>query len=152
MPGRVVHTWAGVGVALVAGSSDGSRLEGADALFFNAGLGLGGAIGGRLPDLLEPATSVFHRQFFHGVIPAIALWRLSSGARNGAASSLLEWAHRADPGVWGFVGSGENAIPRWLRFLTAGFVKGLPAGYASHLVLDALTPMSLPLVGGFGEE
>lgn len=40
-----------------------------------------------------------------------------------------------------------NAIMELVFRLAAGFVAGAGAGYLSHLVLDAKTPMSLPLVG-----
>lgn len=82
-----------------------------------------GDVFGRLPDLLEPSLkNPHHRQFFHSLV------------------------------ILGLVGYGTKKVYNWqpedtiesiLRFLAlcAG------AAYMSHLLLDAVTPRSLPLIG-----
>jgi len=82
-----------------------------------------GAVFGKLPDVLEPSLkNPHHRQFFHSLT------------------------------IMGLVGYGTKKIYDWqpqdtlesiVRFLTlcAG------AAYLSHLILDAMTSRSLPLVG-----
>lgn len=76
----------------------------------------------KLPDWIEPATTPHHRQFFHSVC---FFTILGYGLKK-----LYEWKP-------------EDKSGQILRFLTlcAG------AGYVSHLVLDGLTPRSLPLLG-----
>ena len=75
-----------------------------------------------LPDLVEPATSPNHRQFFHsvafGVVVGVGVYR------------LYKWEPRTDGGK----------LLRWL-----GLAGG--AAYLIHLTLDATTKRSLPLVG-----
>jgi membrane-bound metal-dependent hydrolase YbcI (DUF457 family) len=82
--------------------------------------GVFGAFSARLPDVLEPATSPNHRQTFHSLLCA------------------------------GLVGYGLYKVAKWkpetkgdelLRLLL--LIGG--AAYLSHLVLDGLTPQSLPL-------
>ncbi|MFH0955318.1 MAG: metal-dependent hydrolase [Candidatus Micrarchaeota archaeon] len=85
----------------------------------------GGAIG-LLPDLLEPATNPTHRNFFHS---ALALGTGTYGTYKVLQNPLLNQNQK--------------------QFLLALF-----AGYASHLLADATTARSIPLLGvgeGYGE-
>lgn len=77
---------------------------------------------GRLPDILEPALNPHHRQFFHSIAVLIALGY--------GAKKVYEW--RA-----------KDRAKVFLRtvLLCAGM------GYISHLLLDAATPRSIPLLG-----
>jgi membrane-bound metal-dependent hydrolase YbcI (DUF457 family) len=109
---------------------------------------LGGAIGGIMPDVIEPATSPNHRKIAHSMVAAgsLALARVTEwqaacrrrAAEHSQAASLLQpgCQERADA---------ESAAMWWS--LLAGFTAGFVAGYASHLALDALTTRSLPLTG-----
>lgn len=86
---------------------------------------MAGALGaylGKLPDWLEPATHPNHRQFFHSVA-------ILAGCTYGI-KKLYEW-------------NPETREKIWLRRLL--LVGG--AAYLSHLVLDGMTPKSLPLIG-----
>lgn len=76
----------------------------------------------RLPDWIEPATNPQHRQFFHSITFLVVLGY--------GLKKTYDW-------------NPEDRSGRILRFLTlcAG------AGYISHLVLDGITPRSLPLLG-----
>lgn len=76
----------------------------------------------KLPDWIEPATNPHHRQFFHSIS---FLAMLGYGLKK-----TYNWKP-------------ENKSSQILRFLTlcAG------AGYISHLLLDASTPRSLPILG-----
>jgi hypothetical protein len=109
------------------------------------GATFGGALGGRLPDIFEPATSPHHRQFCHAVIPAGTVAMIAREGIAAAVQGLLRWAEQV-PAV-----DPENPQTihweRYARFFIAGFVKGVPAGYLSHLVLDGCTPFGLPLIG-----
>ena len=83
---------------------------------------MGGYCLGTLPDLIEPATSPHHRQFFHGVLFAVLL-------RYGVYEAY-KWEPETVPGK----------IVRGLC-LIAG------SAYLVHLALDATTKRSLPAIG-----
>jgi len=76
----------------------------------------------RLPDVLEPATHPNHRQFFHSIAFASLL---------GIATHKV---YRWEP---------EDTVDKAVRFtLLVG-----ASAYFIHLLLDAGTPKSLPLIG-----
>lgn len=83
--------------------------------------GLIGVVGGKLPDLLEPATSPNHRRFCHSAVVAVTVGI--------ATYKLYQWQ---PTDAWG----------EFLRIL--GIALGV--GYLSHLALDLATPKGLPLV------
>ncbi|WP_440948315.1 metal-dependent hydrolase [Methanosarcina sp. T3] len=80
------------------------------------------ALGAVLPDLIEPPRNRRHRKFFHSLL-CLALLLLYL---NQTYLSLL------------------TAVPADEVTIVL-FFSG--TGYASHLVLDALTPAGLPVVG-----
>ncbi len=75
-----------------------------------------------LPDRLEPPTHPNHRQFFHSIACEAAVGTL--------AYSLCAW----------------KPPEHWKKALRFVLLAGCGA-YAVHLVLDAATPKSLPLLG-----
>ncbi|WP_410510008.1 metal-dependent hydrolase [Methanosarcina hadiensis] len=79
-------------------------------------------IGSVLPDIIEPPRNRRHRKFFHSLF-FLAL--------------LLAFLHNA----YALLLTGGLSDEVTFVFFFAG------AGYASHLVLDALTPSGLPVVG-----
>ena len=81
-----------------------------------------GAFFGKLPDLLEPATNPHHRQFCHSVAVFTAV---GCGFKK-----AYDWKPKDPFGI----------ILRGLALTAAG-------GYLSHLLFDAVTPRSLPLIG-----
>ena len=81
-----------------------------------------GALCGSLPDVLEPAIHPNHRQFFHSVAFGVLLGR--------GLLSLYRWQPDDDAG-------------RMLRAI--GLVAS--GAYLTHLVMDATTAKSIPLVG-----
>ena len=81
-----------------------------------------GGIFGKLPDILEPATNPHHRQFCHSIV---VLAGIGYGLKK-----AYDWKPE----------NNKEALCRGL-ILVAG------AGYLSHLLFDATTPMSLPLIG-----
>lgn len=80
------------------------------------------ALGAVLPDIIEPPRNRRHRKFFHSLL-FLALLLLFL---NQTYLSLLT-AGPADEVTFGLFFAG--------------------AGYASHLLLDALTPAGLPVAG-----
>ena len=82
-----------------------------------------GATSGCLPDILEPALrNPHHRQFFHSVVVLVAAGY--------GLKKVYEWKP-------------EDNLEALLRkvLLFAG------VGYVSHLLLDATTARSLPIIG-----
>ena len=80
-----------------------------------------GVVFAKLPDILEPALNPHHRQFCHIAVLAA----LGYGVKK-----IYEWQP-------------EDKIEAFFRIvlLSAG------AGYISHLLLDATTSRSIPLLG-----
>jgi hypothetical protein len=142
MPGRATHRRVGVTTAVGVGvwrlKPDESFASGAGFLL---GCAAGGYAGSVAPDVLEPALTPLHRCMCHSMA---ALGGIGHGAMG-----LLEWADRTRSGpITGADGVPRTATPadEFLRSLLVGFAVGFVAAYASHLVLDARTPLSLPLI------
>ena len=82
-----------------------------------------GTLFGKFPDILEPAqNNPHHRQFFHSLVVLAA------------------------------VGYGLKKAYKWqpkdnFNSLLRGVILFAGAGYISHLLLDAATPQSLPIMG-----
>lgn len=89
-----------------------------------AGAGVA-ALATNLPDVLEPALTPNHRQFFHSL--------LFAGILGYGLYRLYGWA-------------AETPEQKFLR--TIGLIAG--GAYLVHLALDATTKRSLPLVGRIG--
>lgn len=148
MSNAKVHAVVGTGCGLGA-SMYRARHQGVlGFLSESVGGGFGGFVGGKIPDLIEPASHPNHRGVAHsltvggGTVLAFARapsWeqRLRDAAnrmRNerleteGVGRSMLLWLAEV-----------------FLRVLT-GFLTGLGAGYVSHLALDGCTPRGLPVL------
>lgn len=84
--------------------------------------GVAGALLTSLPDKLEPAVHPNHRQFFHSVVFAVVVGYVTYRA--------YKWQPTED---W-------QQLLRWLVIIGG-------VAYLTHLVLDAFTAKSLPLVG-----
>lgn len=84
-------------------------------------MGLAAAALPCLPDVLEPATHPNHRQFFHSLVFMVGL---AHGMHR-----LYRWEAEED----------------WERLLRASLLVG-GAAYLGHLMLDAMSPKSLPLI------
>lgn len=121
MPNRTTHVFAGGAIGLAIASMDKQKNDVSHQPPF---AGLVGAVGGRLPDLLEPATNPNHRQFFHSI--------LVLGTICVSMYEIYQW-------------SPESNLEKFIR----GFLLKLFGAYGSHLLLDMRTPKGLPLVGKF---
>ena len=111
---------------------------------------LGGLVGGKLPDIIEPAVHSWHRNVAHSVTVGTAV----IGA---AAKSVQSWhaSCRAKADAWAQRRLDTNLTPADRAFallaelawrIAAGIPIGAAAGYISHLVLDAGTPRGIPLI------
>ena len=150
MPNKSQHLGIALFAQLTIEALKPSTLEGDDRFWDVVGACLGASFGGVLPDILEPALSPNHRQFAHGIIPAAAAAHFGRGAHCEGCDSLYAWAHEATRPPVG-AGVTADSAPRWLRFVIAGFFRGVPVGYLSHLVADFATPRCLPLIGRVGD-
>ena len=130
MPGRTAHTLAGAAAGyLAASSADTTKQEGAgwEPL---AGIAAG-CIGGRLPDLLEPASTPNHRAVAHSAAVAVGLWWFWRAMNS---RSDRETSRRP---------------PTQLRpgeILAATVISAFVMGYLAHLALDLTTPRGLPCI------
>lgn len=150
MPRRKVHTDAGMvfGAGLAVYCAKNQMLY--QLAIETLGGIAGGYIGGRLPDIIEPATSPRHRDTAHSVTAGYGIIKLGS-------VKLCEWqkacrkkANEAQnkrkiqvPGSLEELGCCLSEM-FWLAL--AGAIAGLIAGYISHLVLDSDTPYKICLI------
>jgi hypothetical protein len=109
----------------------------------------GGLLGARLPDIIDPPTGGRHRSVGHGMLPMGACGLRFVGALPALQTWLREQAKRqrrlADASCDPLLHICHVMI-QLLCTLGAGALAGLLGGYASHLVLDAMTPMGLPAI------
>lgn len=154
MPNFKTHLVAGVGSAAAVAVVTIEDVPGDMRLFYSVGLAAGGALGGTLPDKLEPALHPHHRQVFHSltVLAGLGHQALASGSymANGVRSWQEEAARLRAARCVSIPHSSEWQRLFWreaLYYAVIGFVRGGLAGYCTHLVLDASTSFSLPLLG-----
>jgi membrane-bound metal-dependent hydrolase YbcI (DUF457 family) len=110
---------------------------------------LGGVVGGLAPDWIDVPTSPRHRAEAHSlsitdtagylITEQLAAWQ--EGLR--ANAQRYGELRVALPDPLPRIGYG---ILELLFLLLSGFLAGVVGGYASHLVLDSLTPSSLPIL------
>src|SRR3712207_237534 len=73
MPGRRTHTEVGTAVGLVVGLYHSHDEQGFAWLTEVVGAAWGGSVGGRMPDILEPALSPCHRGSAHSVLALLGV-------------------------------------------------------------------------------
>lgn len=121
MSGRKTHTTAGVLVSFILFSDLVSKGLVLSPMILPIALE-SSILGAVLPDLIEPPRNRRHRKFFHSLLfLALLLLFLNQIYLNLLTSEPVD------------------------EVTAVLFFAG--AGYASHLVLDALTPAGLPVVG-----
>lgn len=147
MPNRKRHQQVG----LWAGASYSAYIardqEPADILLEMIGGGIAGFVAATLPDVLEPAkNNPRHRSVCHSclallVVVFLVIERQRHVLRE-QAQLARDQAKSTDPG-----GDRTLLVLKQVAYrLAAGGLAGAQAGYASHLILDAVTPDSLPLL------
>jgi hypothetical protein len=129
-----------------------------------AGGAFGGDVGALAADWLEPAISSWHRGTAHScaagtvilslgdVLGGVEAYCRQQADRKAAERKTLQATQDpAQPNL--FVAAPNSSLTQlWLTICelfwraVAGFTNGLTAGYISHLVLDAGTPRSIPLL------
>lgn len=107
----------------------------------------GGIVGGKLPDVLEPALNdPRHRAVAHSWAVGLLCW--------GVGKKLVAIAEHckaeAEQARQRWLASGKTdwmAFLQWVVGLAVfGFLWALTGGYGSHLALDSNTPAGLPLL------
>lgn len=104
------------------------------------GAAIGGYIGAKIPDIIDPPTSPNHRSIGHSAVLNTLLikWVLSNiGTFRTYCFKQANEKQNGDGSI--------NFTSECYRFL-AGVSLGIIAGHVSHLALDATTPKSLPLI------
>ncbi len=151
MPSRQMHvtvgTVAGFGVAAYKAHSQ----KEAEILLEAIGGGIGGYIGSRIPDVIEPASWPGHRRFAHSATAAISIMALGSKLltqlEQWCCSEIARCQHEREQSEFLVAGNFYfTLMESFLRFVT-GILRGVQVGYLSHLVLDAGTPAGLPIWG-----
>lgn len=152
MPRRKTHDPAGVisGGALAAFRA--RNQSPAAVILETVGGALGGLAGSRVPDGLEPSSlGGCHRDFCHSWSVMIAGVRFADAAITGWERFCRQQAELASNHRKNAVGLSD--LERFFLLLqemawriAAGILAGFIAGYGSHLILDAGTPKSLPLI------
>ena len=149
MPNRKVHTVVGCGAGGTAAYLLASDQEPAHQLLEVIGGVLAGGWGGRLPDILEPAIHPRHRSVAHALGPANAAGSIVVPRLRAGQNHTRGWAEQCRSHREGTSNLIEQIL-WWLAEmgcrLAAGAMGGSVAGYVSHLLMDATTPMGLPLI------
>lgn len=149
MPNGKVHTTAAVTSGICVAAYRARRQEPLHQLAETIGGAIGGFGGGKLPDLVEPAISSWHRSTAHSWTGFAAASMAMTGLeqweefcrRKAEHHRLVRISIDQDP-----LGGLLHLLAEYFWRIAAGVASGLGAGYISHLVLDGLTPRSLPAI------
>lgn len=107
----------------------------------------GGALGGRLPDMIDPPDSPRHRGFGHSIACAVIVEAGLSDALMSLRTQIKELDSEADLYLRnGYTIPSEVASKLLLQRIAYGFCIGLGAGWLSHLVMDGCMPDGLRLI------
>lgn len=149
MPNKDVHEWtsASAGVAFATYRAWGLSRE--DLLPEILGGLVGGWLGGKAPDVLDPPTSPNHRGLGHSAGgAAIVLMRVDDILSNWEEyfrSHANEVRTRRNQQESGLAKAILFVVEMLIR-IAGGVASGMIGGYSAHLAFDALTPKSLPLI------
>jgi hypothetical protein len=135
---------------LILGGLDGARL--ADSSPYDGteifAAAIGGVLGSRIPDAVDPPHGPRHRAAAHDVMIGVAVaglpiaeWQAACRAQATQHAAHAS-AHPADSWERWF-----QELLAWLWHVVAGLLTGLRAGFLSHLILDAFTTLSVPVMG-----
>ena len=148
MPNRGVHSAAGIGAALAGGLMLAPKdMTPDDRFVFGLGLTLGGWVGSRMPDVIDPPLSPSHRSYAHGLLTAGGLvageWMIWVNHCRSKAAAL-----RAEADACLVLAEAQKRRTQaGYCVFAAGAVLGFGLGYGSHLILDAFTTKGLPPIG-----
>ncbi len=151
MAGRKVHLGVGALVGAGVGLYVARSVEGWPAVARILGAVLASVAGAALPDVLEPALHSWHRSSFHSWAALVGSTTVTLGppaamhrwlGERGAAAE--RWRMQRDGLPEGHPDRAGLWLAEMFEHVLVGAAAGAPAGYASHLVLDAGSPRGLP--------
>lgn len=151
MPRKEEHIYKGMLLAVAVGGASAHDQPPTKAALEIAGSIAGGYVGARFPDVVEPANRPNHWGFAHSIAAGVGLSVVA--IRNGP--QLRDGFRAAGDEFFAMQSECRERFLPWflcgiggtLMYLTAGFILGFPAGYASHLGLDQLKCTSdIPLL------
>lgn len=149
MPNGPTHDLIGGGTgAIVAGWRATHAASPRPVLEAAAGAA-GGAYSSRWPDAFDPsANGPHHRGPAHSVSVGALVASLPVGEWQSALrAKAVEYDALANAEADDWILQAWYRFLSWCCYALAGLLAGLQAGYVSHLIADATTPFSLPLVG-----
>jgi len=145
---KKVGEYSGAGLALLRAATAHQPLPAVVAE--TVGGYYGGRHGARFHDVVEPATSPRHRDFFHGVAFNTAVASLGKKKLDSFQDALrtraTELVERALDDNATFLDALVYLLGAAGLHFAVGYTNGLVGGAASHLVLDVGTPDGLPLL------
>ncbi len=134
----IVLVVVGVGTGILSGYLRSDGQNGSHRLCEIAGSGLGGYIGAQLPDVFDPPCyGPSHRQLAHSIRALVGAGGIGSTLFTALEARCRELAEEAETMGNEFLAALFSAL--------AGFFWGLAWGYISHIGLDAMTPLGIPL-------
>lgn len=111
---------------------------------------IGGYIGGRLPDVIEPASYPGHRQLAHSAatstVIGIGSYKLLEQWEDWCRSRAERYRREREQGVLSGFDEFLYILAEIMLHIATGTLSGLGAGYFSHLVLDGGTSAGLPIL------
>lgn len=109
---------------------------------------VGGVVGARMPDVIDPPTCWNHRSVGHGIAPIGAAATTLSKMLTGWQEKLRARAnaeHHQYEAAKLFLAKARHLVISLLCRLASGALVGFVAGYLSHLAMDFTTPAGLPI-------
>lgn len=148
---RKIGTAAGALVGITAASDADDIWQKFLALIGGA---IGGNLGARMPDWIEPAVHSHHRNIAHSVTAGTSIVAYAAKKTRAWERQCREraayFAERLENPHLDFFDRIKYGLAELFWRIAVGFARGLGAGYLSHLALDARTPRGIPLlVRGF---
>jgi membrane-bound metal-dependent hydrolase YbcI (DUF457 family) len=108
-----------------------------------------GQYAGTWADALEPATSSYHRDFCHALVPTA----YATTCVFQQVESLQTYLRSQAQGCFQLAASTEDGLQQFLNIAAglllhgaAGAVPAIAASYISHIALDAVSPRGVPLI------
>jgi len=151
MPNGKAHAVIGIGTGAVGSLCVMHKnLTGLEMTVVAAGGAVGGYLGAKLPDILEPATNPNHRQFGHSFVFNGTMTVAGYAGAKTLDFQIKAWTEQIKHKISETQDPTTRLIWAALLFLvlfSGGFVVGLFAGYLSHVAADSMTPASIPVLG-----